>query len=436
MKFEFTKGTLEWPSFISVPPIPAIVSEWCALLPLVCHLATSSDGFLTVGEVSLLGQIRIPIVPMLGSLLGVSQLLNQSARYLDFAGVGARGSLTVWDVKWGSVFPAANGAAVAWICDCLKQTSDHPVVDVPKETSRRRLRRLPREGSTEDKHYKRGQTLRVHNFSFTDKPKESASFFRSPLARRMARYLWFLLSSLTIVFLFMLGTYGTACVLFCTTISQMVACKTSVTRPSTYLKNTELHDAAMLVAAHENSVEWQLFIGDREIVDTLLNKPMIEVQDGHGLASMWFEAAHALQLVAMTYVAAQKGWDGVLLLLLVMGDGVYSLTARGKNLARLWMEKEGVRATSLSFRFSGRTSMIGAIELFKGKGADTWMDTILIPHPRREAWLKDLRGHGEADDRAEGLDEEDMAKIKGMTEEASVGKEVLSSQFEERSLME
>jgi hypothetical protein len=39
----------------------------------------------------------------------------------------------------------------------------------------------------------------------------------------------------------------------------------------------------------------------------------------------WFGCAHVLQLLAMTYVAAQKGWDGVAMVIAMLLDFAFGI---------------------------------------------------------------------------------------------------------------
>ncbi|OAQ61026.1 hypothetical protein VFPPC_13197 [Pochonia chlamydosporia 170] len=427
MSIEFTDGTLGSSPFSLLPQIPAIVSEWCALIPLVFHLATPREDYITIGEVSLLGRICVPLLPRLGALLGLARLLNGGPKHLDYASFGAGGSSrTVWDVKWGSVFPAANGAAVVWISDYLRRRTKPGVVDMPEDDSTN-LQNTITSSTTSDTSQarkestgnnagpRRYQTLHVYNFEFI--PKSANQERVSLVSSRAVNICEYLFMTAVVIILCVLGAYGTAVVIFCTMVSQLVGRSITAIRPSTYLENTELHDAGMLVAAHQNAVEWHLYIGNRAIVDTLLNKPMVSFPDGPGakLAGRWFEVAHILQLASMTYIAAQKGWDGVFLLLLITGYDVYRFLTRGHSLARAWLYAEGVDAKVATFRFSGRTPMLGAVELFKGRGREAWMDLILVPHPRREAWLRVIRGQS---DLGEGLDHGDRRWVEYMSKAA------------------
>jgi hypothetical protein len=153
----------------------------------------------------------------------------------------------------------------------------------------------------------------------------------------------------------------------------------------------------MLVATHQNASTWYLFVGDRGIIDSLLNKPMIRIPE-QKFTAIWFKNAHAIQLLAMTFVASQKGWDGVCLLVLLAISAIIKLSFRNTLITRMFCEANRVAIKSESFEFSGRTAMLGAIQKISESKAWAWMDEILSPCPRREVWAKDLSGtHTDAD---------------------------------------
>jgi hypothetical protein len=51
------------------------------------------------------------------------------------------------------------------------------------------------------------------------------------------------------------------------------------------------------------------------------------------IISNWFMVARLAQLLAMTFVAAQKVWDGVLLFAILVVDAGFGLGQSGTNLA-------------------------------------------------------------------------------------------------------
>jgi hypothetical protein len=120
-------------------------------------------------------------------------------------------------------------------------------------------------------------------------------------------------------------------------------------------------------------------------------------------AARWLRAAHIIQLLAMTFVASQKGWDGVALLILLIISTVMQFRFRREMLTRMFCEENGVAVKQNSFEFSGRTPMLGAIQRVSRCCEWKWMDEILSPCPRREVWARAL---SREDMEMDSLDEE------------------------------
>jgi hypothetical protein len=154
----------------------------------------------------------------------------------------------------------------------------------------------------------------------------------------------------------------------------------------------------MLVGIHQNASTWYLYIGDRGIIDSLLNKPMIQSittvsgDMGTKYLASFLRLLGLLQLLSMTFVAAQRGWDGVGMLVLIITAWLSDLVIYGDNqLTKRWLLSGGTNIKTKSFQFSGRSIMIGAIQVFKKNPVQTWMDEILAPSDRRTVWLRRLK---------------------------------------------
>lgn len=193
-----------------------------------------------------------------------------------------------------------------------------------------------------------------------------------------------------IIVLCLCGIFGTAAIVLNGMITRLVSRHIKIRRPPGYLENNEDHKACMLLSNHKNASTWYLYVGDRGVVDSLLNKPMIIIPPHNKLLSSWFKVAHIIQLLAMTFVAAQKGWDGLALLLLLMFEQAFQWYRNEDQIAKKWLADEGVSMKAKSFRFTGRTPMVGAIHKLSGSAATAWMDDIVAPCARRNVWLKQL----------------------------------------------
>ncbi|WYZ36501.1 hypothetical protein EsH8_II_000007 [Colletotrichum jinshuiense] len=255
--------------------------------------------------------------------------------------------------------------------------------------------------------------------------------------RRLQKSLWYQVLSFVLrmglaVIFCLLGAYGTAIITVCCAMCDLVAWSIPIERTHGYLSSNEPHNACMLLAAHQNATEWYLLVGDRGVVDSLLNKSMFAVPDGRRqhLAALWFDAAHVLQLVAMTFVAGHKGWDGVALvaLIAIQWSSLY-IFSRRSVLARYWLHTEGVDAKVRSFQFGGRMALMGAIQIFSESDTTRWMDDIVVPHPRRTAWENCMGG----DIWGEGFSERDRQRVKSMAEASLAAAKVLRNEFPKRN---
>jgi hypothetical protein len=57
----------------------------------------------------------------------------------------------------------------------------------------------------------------------------------------------------------------------------------------------------------------------------------------------------------------------------------------------------GIDIKAASFKLSGRTAMLGAIQIFKQNRVFSWMDTILVPSKRRDVLLEQMQGKDDAE---------------------------------------
>ncbi|OTA66079.1 hypothetical protein K449DRAFT_420732 [Hypoxylon sp. EC38] len=406
---------------INPPYLPTIVTEWAALIPLIIHLASYQDDYITTGNISLLGRIPTSLFPALGTFSNIARFLEEGPGYLDYASTKGGLGQKAWDVNWGSTFPVANGAASASIISFLLKKRRPAIMNIHAWIPKSNLSATSSQSThirkqREDTY--RPQILNIYNFRRVDKRRQRQSPLRHVLNQseelRLFRALLVIgLLGLTVFFI-LFAAFGTAAVVLIRLLSEVCIHSIEIKRPLGYLDNSETQDAFMLVAAHENAMEWHLYTGDRGLVDTLLNKPMIMLPEGRRtyVTATLFQCAHIGQLMAMTFVAAQKGWDGVCLIILLIAHYGLTWLFNRKALARNWMEREYAEAEVGRFEFSGRYGIIGTIQLLSGTKVNNWMDDILAPHPRRNFWLESLMlPEGKTLQYPAGFNEHDKKKI-------------------------
>ena len=439
-------GSLGIQSVLSTAPVLNIIAEWASVVPLACHIGGKQQDYALLGELALTGKLSVGLFEELGFAKGVARLLKEGPDFLDRASVRGDVSWEVWDVNWGSTFLCSNGAACATltayalrkvprainISDCIqaeetkRQTTSTSVVALFDCSSTSAPFDKLENGTPESgPHIRRSETFRYFqdDLSFEEVRSPSASTLHNRAASsshrryqrlhildfqrrdpsdsnthrvRLARIEYSKLASsiappVVFVLLIVLGLYGTALAIFGASVSKIIAYYSiRPQRPPGYLTNNEVGDACMLMSTHRNATTWYLYTGDRGIVDHFLNKPMVELQNLRPHLLQWFKVSHIAQLIAMTYVTAQKGWDGIAMVILMLCAWLMKWCWGDDYLARQWLVKEGISVRVKSFDFEGRTAMISAIQALSESKVTRWMDDIIVPHPRRDALLSSL----------------------------------------------
>ncbi|MCJ1454180.1 hypothetical protein MMC28_004531 [Mycoblastus sanguinarius] len=420
-----TIGTLSVSAYFPLPKIPAILSEWSALLPLICHLASSGEDHQMAGELALTGHLTVGLFPRLGYLDGISRFLDGGPDFLDRANTKGESSYKVWDVNWGSVFTRSNGAAISIITKYALRKRHKPVmmpetvlvepshskVEAPATITQADLNRKAMAQSC----FRRIQTLHVIRMNRKVYPPSFRRRISNILSSQSCEIAYVLVLLGAVALLCLLGAYGSAAVVLGGVVSKMLCRFLRMQRPPGYLVNNESHDACMLSAVHDNASTWYLYIGDRGVVDWMLNKTMLSTPPAGRFLTSYFRLAHLFQLLAMTFVAAQKGLDGVSLVVLMVANYALRWLSGDHHMARRWLEADNVCVDAHTFEFSGRTPMIGAIHMMSGFNNLTWMDDLLAPCPRRNVWLDELKcaasTRRQSDDAIRNLSSSDRAWV-------------------------
>ena len=387
--------------YLSIPNIPSIVTEWAALFPLVAHLANHGEESRMIGELALEGHLTVGLFPKLGYLDGLRRLLQGGSDFLDRANANSEATYKVWDVNWGSVFTRANGSAISILTDhALRkerpatQLPDKvilPAAQPPATPSPANVAPPPQLGATMKAVFRRDQKLHIVRMSRTKQKSTMRGTILILFVSRSGEIIYLALLLGLVVVLCLLGAFGSATIVLNGLISKLACRLLRVKRPLGYLENNEHHDACMLSAVHENAQTWYLYIGDRGVIDWLLNKNMLAPPPGGRWQTVYFRIAHILQLLAMTFVAAQKGIDGVCLVVLLAVHYAFSYIFGGHKVSRQWLEAEGVSMNARTYIFSGRTPRIGAIHSLSQARDTAWMDALIVPCPRISVWLDGLR---------------------------------------------
>ena len=389
-------GTLDLKAYLSISNIPSIITGWSALIPLVSHLADYGEDNRMVGELALEGHLTVGLFPKLGYLDGLRRLLQNGSDFLDKANANSGSTYKVWDVNWGSIFTRANGSAISIITEYALRKHRQPmqmpekVLAQPGGPSNAAASSVQNKSAMKDC-FRRHQDLHIVRMSRTNHTRTIRGTILLLILSRTGKIAYHLMLTGLVVLLCFLGAFGSAVIVLNGLVSKLVCRMLCVKRPSGYLMSNENHDACMLSAVHDNAQTWYLYMGDRGVVDWLLNKTMLAVPSASSLQTIYFRSAHILQLLAMTFVAAQKGVDGVCLVVLLIASHSFQLLFGGHKLARQWLEAEKLSVDAHTFRFTGRTAMIGVIHTLSQARDAEWMKTLIAPVPRIKAWLDELK---------------------------------------------
>ncbi|KAL8998217.1 MAG: hypothetical protein Q9169_002702 [Polycauliona sp. 2 TL-2023] len=395
-------GTLGVSPLILISSIPPIITEWSALIPLASHLASQDDGHHLVGELALAGFLNVGLFPRLGHLLDVSKLLKGVPEYFDRVNARSESSQKVWDVNWGSVFTRANGAAVSIITDHIL-SGPRKIICMPEEVlaepgllpgGSTTAHAAPGEGPLVNVRpvFSRPQKLHVIRLSRTSRSHaNSHSSLKYRLLSRVWRSAYYVSLVCLIGVICLYGAFGSAAMVLNGLLAKLVCRHLRTERPPGYLENNENHEACMLTAVHENASTWYLYVGDRGVVDWMLNKTMLATPSATGMHTIYFRVAHVVQLLGMTFVAAQKGMDGITLVILLVVYYTITHFHGSRRAAKAWLDAESVSFDAHTFQFSGRTPMVGAVYMISEARDAGWTETLLVSCPRRNVWLDELK---------------------------------------------
>lgn len=412
----WSHGTLLLRFWAALPEIPKIVAEWAALVPLTVYLSNMRTAYDLAGEISLRAKLSVSMVPKLWELGSIAKLLRERETFLDTAS-SAGDPLRVYDVQWGSVFPCYNSAAAGsvaanafyhvpdtveipqdalndWILENAAQLEQQFPPDNPDDAPVRSAvwSEVYCGDGVKDlvirkRLFGRTQRLNVICVSHRGKRVRTSGMLQRPLMQRIQVVVQLLLAVGAGALLLSLGCIGTGVLLLIGGVSHSCAQHVEIQRSALYLRNREVHSGCMLVASHENATIWTLYLGDRGMIDSLLNKPMVEIRKANPLIVYWFRFAESLQILTMTYVAGQKGWDAMCLLIVILIWSLTRFNSCNKH-AAAWLREEGFTTTAFRCEFPGRSELLGAVQLLSTEKRTLWMDDILAPVSRRDVWLQ------------------------------------------------
>jgi hypothetical protein len=328
-------GSLGRQFFLHLIWLPQLIAEWAALIPLILHLAAPTYDHKLAGRVCLKGQVDVGVFPRLGTAASIANLLEQ-----------------------GSDFLGAASTILASEASRVRRRMERNADPARRDGQRKETRNPHRDSA-----FCRPQVLNIYSCSqATHRPTclQDVKLWHRAL---QAAGITVVVGGIIVLCLF--GLFGTAAAVVVGILSKAACQYVHLDRTSGFLVSNEPSSAnrggvtgAMLVSAHCNATTWNLYVGDRGVVDALLNKPMVHLRPCVSALWYWFKIADVLQLLAMTFAAAQKGWDGVAMVVLMFLDWTFEVvTDRDSLVAQRFLKNYGVEIKSSQLSFKGISAM-------------------------------------------------------------------------------
>jgi hypothetical protein len=390
--------------------LPLVLEEWAALIPLMIYLESSfHHDYQCAGESALTCKLSVGIFPKLWAIGSVTKLLRDRENFLDMA-ITSGPPLLCLDVQWGNALPCANSAATAAIAQYVLSSREGKHISIDDLSSWTRsgcqklARRLSIKGSDFDSKTvpallnqrlgrQRKQTLQVLRFSKKDGDVHPRRRRRSERLEQSVGCAEVFAATCLTAALVVTGNYGSGALVFLAGITRSLSRSVVLERPESYLhSDDDQRQRCILAGPHESASTWYLFVGDVDLIDTLLIKPMVIIPPNQSkYLIQGFSTVRVLQLLLMTYVASQKQWDGICLVILVMLAIVIEKLMGDTRHARDWLEGSGYTCETVTCEFAGRHDLMGAVQCIAGGKETAWMDKVLQIARRRTVWLGKIR---------------------------------------------
>ncbi len=225
--------------------------------------------------------------------------------FFDRANANSASAYKVWDVNWGSVFTRANGSAISIITEYALRKRPK-AIQMPEEISIKPKILpgvAPAVSSTvpgpqpqvvAKAAFRRHQKLHIIRMSRVNHNRTIRGILLLILLSRAGKVVYqFILIGLVVV-LYLIGAFGSAAVILNRLVSKLIYRILRIKRHSGYLESNENHDACMLSAVHENAATCYLYMGDRGVINWMLNKTMLATPSASRFQIFYFRLAHLM----------------------------------------------------------------------------------------------------------------------------------------------
>jgi hypothetical protein len=167
-----------------------------------------------------------------------------------------------------------------------------------------------------------------------------------------------------------------------------------------YLYNREPSNYTRMAVIVENfnDANWTVLIGNSNLVDSILNKALVRVDEKDVLH--WVDSSRhrsALRFVLRVLIAVQwgvilgasalQGWDAIIIsIFIVISACASTFIFSTRDSIAGWLHSNGVALEKMRVVFSSRRSMLSTMIVLNPDPRTSWLDPILGPSDYRTRW--------------------------------------------------
>lgn len=154
-----------------------------------------------------------------------------------------------------------------------------------------------------------------------------------------------------------------------------------------------------IVTDHFNDTNWCLFFGNSNLVDSLLNKPLLRKTQNQPrwmkpstyttLMKLIFRLLVAGQWGLIVAASAIQDWDAIIIsVFITLCICTSAFIFRTEDSVELWLKTNCVGLEKMTVTFSGRRAMLTALYAISPDDTFRWVDPILATSEDRTRWEK------------------------------------------------
>lgn len=369
------------------PPLNGWVSNLAGILPLSALIEfTEPLGALHLYELSGRGLLWSWVITPAGARLLTSAKDQASSCCLDRP--GAVPKLYCMDGRWGDAYPCSNPFTIRTCVEVAGLSTKLGLANPEIQGLRR-------------------QRLRIVRVSLNEMKPTRRTFISSLLLGCVDKNDWawtvvsivgWLLFLWTLSDCILSGLYLATAYLAALVVTGIVIQQSHGSRPRRLLDpKPSSYSRLVVVCDSLNGNEWTAFIGPNTTIDSLLNKPLYQVEpSAHPrIHRLLLRVLVAIQWALAALACAFKDWNAIVVFLwITLCTFISSYLYSERNAIASWLRANRVQLEKVEINFTSRRAMLTTlVALNPDRESTKWIDPILAPSQDRTDWEAALQKH-------------------------------------------